>query len=89
MKKSMSVWDILAWIVLFSILLWVILKMLEVINTPILLEYYPIFGAIYLAGWQMHKLESVANDVKNLKKFRRETINQVNDIKLNCARNHL
>ena len=87
-KKKLSFWDILAWIVLAGILLWLILKMLGIINTPILLEYAPYLGAIYLAGWHMHKLESVAEDVKELKVFKDETINQINFIKLNCAKNH-
>ena len=88
MKKRLSIWDILAWIVLFSILLWVVLKMFGIINTPVLLEYYPIFGAIYLAGWQMHKLETVSNDVKDLKKFRDITVQKINAIEMNCKLNH-
>ncbi len=88
MKRGTNIWDILAWIVLFGILVWVLLKTFGVINTPVLLEYAPIYGAIYLAGWQMHKLSAVAEDVKDLKRFGRDTINQINEIKINCAKNH-
>ena len=83
-----SVWDWLAWIVLAGILVWIILKMLGIINTPVLLQYAPYLGAVYLAGWNVHKLDSVANDVKDLKRFSSETVKQINDIKINCARNH-
>ena len=34
-------WDILAWIVLAGMVLWLILKVTGVINTPLLLEYSP------------------------------------------------
>ncbi len=87
-SKSINFWDIIAWLVLFSILIWVILKITGVINTPLLLEYYPVLGAIYLAGWHMHKLESVAEDVKNLKRFKEITIQKINNIETNCKLNH-
>ncbi len=87
-KKATSIWDILAWVVLGLILLWLILKTFGVINTPAWLEYAPLYGAIYLVGWQMHKLETVFIDVKELKKFRRDTISQINNIKTNCIKNH-
>ena len=79
-----SFWDVLAWIVLIGILIWVILKTLGIINTPLWLEYALIYGAVYLAGWQIHKLETVARDVKELKTFKQATINE---IKYNCINN--
>lgn len=88
MEKKMSVWDIIAWIVLILILVWLILKATGIINTPALIEYAPYFGAVYLAGWQIHKLEIVSRDVQELKKFKGDTINEVHRIKENCARNH-
>ena len=88
MEKRVSIWDIIAWIVLILILVWLILKAFGIINTPALIEYVPYFGAVYLAGWQIHKLASVAEDVKELKKFREETIKEVHKIKENCAVNH-
>lgn len=74
MKKRIGIWDIIAWVVLIGILIWLLLKTFGIINTPVLIEYAPIYGAIYLAGWAMHKLESVSSDVKELKKFREATI---------------
>lgn len=78
-------WDWLAWVVLAGILLWIILKMLGIINTPILLQYAPYLGAVYLAGWNVHKLDSVASEFKS---FRTETVKEIHEIKLNCAKNH-
>ena len=88
MKKRVSIWDIIAWIVLALILIWLILKVSGIINTPAILEYAPYFGVVYLAGWQIHKLYVVAEDVKELKRFEKETVRQINDIKTNCKLNH-
>ena len=84
----MNFWDYLAWIILGLIVLWLILKVLGVINTAVWLEYAPIFGAVYLAGRAMHKLDRVADDVSDLRKFKNETINEINSLKMNCVKNH-
>jgi len=89
MEKRASVWDVLAWVVLAGILIWIILKVAGIITTPILIEYAPYFGAVYLAGWAMHKLEVAVNDVQELKKFKDATINEINKIKTNCRITHL
>ena len=88
MKKETNFWDILAWIVLIGIAIWVILKATGFLNTPVIIEYSPYFGAVYLAGWAMHKLETVSDDVKDLKKFKEATINKINEIRTNCIEKH-
>lgn len=88
MVKKFNIWDALAWVALASIVVWGILKVTGVINTPLLLEYYPLFAVSYIFGWQMNKLNDVAHEVEGLKTFRNETIIQINEIKLNCERNH-
>ena len=88
MKKKMSVWDIIAWLALLSIVVWVTLKIIGIIKTPLWLEYAPIYSASYVAGWFMHKLYSISEDVRELKKFKDATINEINNIKTNCAKNH-
>ena len=88
MKRGWSLWDFLAWIVLGLILLWLILKVLGIINTPDILTYSPYFGAVYLAGWAMHKLERASEDINDLKRFSKETVGEINSIKINCVKNH-
>lgn len=83
-----SFWDILAWAALISIAIWVILKALGIINTLLILEYYPILAAIYAFGWQMHKLQNIEEEVKSLKGFKEATINEIHEIKTNCKLNH-
>ena len=64
---NQKVWDYLAWIVLAGILLWLILKVAGVIHTPEIISYSPIFGAVYLAGWAMHRLKAATDDIKEIK----------------------
>ncbi len=94
-KRGLSFWDILAYIVLVLLIFWLILKMFGIINTPALVEYFPYFGLAYWAGWTIHKLATVSGDVRQLKGFAKETIKEVNDIKvelnkinLRCEYNH-
>lgn len=84
MEKRVSIWDIIAWIVLALIFIWLILKVSGIINTPLILEYAPYFGAVYLASWQIHKLYVVAEDIKELKIFEKATVNEINKIKNKC-----
>lgn len=83
-----SIWDIIAWLALAFIVVWLILKTLGIINTPLWLEYSPLYAAAYIAGWQISKLGRVAEDVGELKKFKEATINEIHTIKTNCLVKH-
>ena len=87
MKRG-ALWDIIAWIILAAILLWILLKVLGIINTPLWLEYSLLLGAVYLAGWAMHKLETATGNIEEIKKFNKATAEQINIIKSNCLKNH-
>ena len=83
-----NIWDILAWVALAGIVLWLILKVTGVINTPLLLEYAPLFGVAYGLGWNVHKLNNISSQVNKFDKFKDETIKKINNLKLNCATKH-
>lgn len=87
MKKN-NIWDVIAWVVVFGIIIWLILKVIGIINTPILVEYAPYFGVAYLLGWNVHKLNNISENVKNFNKFKDDTIKEINNIKINCTKNH-
>lgn len=76
--------DYLAWFVLLGIFLWLVLKVAGVLNTPILIEYSPIFGAVYLAGWGMSKLSTAVRDVRGIKKEIRKLDVDFAKIRENC-----
>jgi hypothetical protein len=84
----MSVLDWLAYFALGSIVVWGILKVTGIINTPLLIQYYPLFAASYVFGWQMNKLSFCVGEIGDLKKFQNETIRQIHEIKINCAGQH-
>lgn len=65
-----------------------LLKVTGVINNPKLIEYTPIFRAIYLAEWAMHKLDITSDGVKDLKRFAKDTVKEINNIKNKCVENH-
>ena len=88
MKRGTNIWDILAWLALFSIVVWVTLKVIGIINTPPWLEYAPVYSAAYVAGWLMHQVKSTGDDVKELKNFKDATIKEIHSIKENCTRKH-
>ena len=66
-KRKWSFWDFLAWVSIGYITLWLILKVTGVINTPILLEYSPLFGAVYLTGHLVSKLMRATEDISEVK----------------------
>jgi len=80
--KHYKIWDILAYAVLAGILLWLILKATGVINTPVLIEYSPFFGAVYLAGWAMNKLDRTTKDVDVMKQDLKALEKNVNSIEI-------
>ena len=88
MKREWNIWDLIAWIILAGILIWLILKTFGVINTPAWLEYAPLYGVVYIAGWQIHKLAGVSEDVKELKRFKEATIKEIHQIKNECIKNY-
>ena len=85
-------WDWLAWACLAYIFIWLVLKTTGIINTPLWLTYSPVFGAVYMAGWYAKKVEESSTKLNSIShkfgKFRNETVKEIHEIKLNCARNH-
>jgi len=65
-KRGATIWDYIAWASLIGVSIWLILKLLGFINTPGWLEYSPLAGVVYIAGWAMHKLDRAGEDIKNI-----------------------
>lgn len=59
--KNHSIWDILTWIALGTILAWAVLKSIGAINSPPWQEMIPVFGAVFVAG----RIVQIISDVKN------------------------
>lgn len=63
-----KIYDAIFWFSLASILLWVILKVLGYINTPILLEQYPTIGAIFGAGAFFQKVNDMERRLRRVER---------------------
>jgi hypothetical protein len=82
-KKGASVWDIIAWLALIGIGVWVLLKVFGVIKTPLFIEYALIGGAVYIAGWAMHKLDRATDDIKEVTHKLDMATDDIKDVKNN------
>ena len=60
----MSISDWLTWIVLAYIFIWLVLKSAGIINTPLWLEYSPLFCAVYLAGKYVKEISHIKEKVE-------------------------
>lgn len=87
-KRKYNIWDIIAWVCVGGIFLWLILKVTGIINTPLLLQYAPYFGVAYILGWNVHKLENASKRLSSFEKFKDATIKEIGELKLNCTKNH-
>ena len=88
MMVKLTLLDWITFGVLFGIFIWLVLKMVGIINTPEWLLYLPLVGVIFAVGAFYYRMVNVAYEVKGLKKFRNETIKEIHDMKINCAKNH-
>ena len=64
LKRRISVWEIVFYLSLLSILIWLILKLTGVINTPPILDYgYLVFSGL-LAFFAMH--QGISNHITRM-----------------------
>lgn len=77
MKDYTKLYTIIFWLSMLYILLWVILKAAGVINTPELLELFPIITAIFGAGVFFQMIRDVR---ERLTKLESKTENGFRDI---------
>lgn len=92
-KRGINFWDILAWIALGIIVIWLILKLFGVINTPLWLEYVPVYSAVYISGWAMSTLVRAVQDIGRINRnlsFLNGKFNEIDKsieiIKSNCKK---
>ena len=65
--KKREIWDILVYVALAVLIIWVVLKLSGVINTPVLVEIIPYISGGYILGRMFQKLETSVNEVKIIK----------------------
>jgi len=67
--------DVIFWLALLLLAIWIIAKLLGLINTSTIIEVIPYISAVFIAGsiWQQFKhVEKDVEDIKNItKRFER------------------
>jgi len=85
-KRGVTIWDYIAWASLIGVSIWLILKLLGVITTPDWLEYSPLAGVVYIAGWAMHKLDRAGEDIENINGDMKDLRNEIKPINENITK---
>ncbi len=78
--KKESIWDLLAWASLAMIFFWALAKSFGWINTPVIIEMLPLFGAVYWAGRMFQQMDDIKKDVRQLKKEMNMTRIDIHDL---------
>jgi len=65
--KKRNIWDTLVWVAIIVFLVWIILKLTGVIQSPVLVELIPYISGAYVVGRVFQKLETTLNDVETIK----------------------
>lgn len=67
MKRSISVWEIIAWIGLILLIIWIILKLFRVIESPLVFDMAPIITLCLILGGLLADMRNIRADTKNVK----------------------
>ena len=75
MKKiKVDIWKLMFWLGVITLFIWLLLKIIGVINTTLIIQLIPflsaiaiIFGAIKHVGKFIHRVENGLSDIKDLK----------------------
>lgn len=83
--NKIKIYDIVFWVSMLVIAIWIILKMFGVINSPVWIEMIPYLGIIFAAGSFYQSVNSMKSDVSDLKSrtnsIEREMIEVKTDLK--------
>lgn len=78
--KKRSIWDILVYVALIVLVIWIILKLAGVINSPVIVEIIPYVSAAYVFGRMFQKVETTADDVEKINTEIREIKDETKSI---------
>ena len=67
MTKKKSIWDILVWVAFFILILYILLKILGVIKSPVTLDIVALLSGAYFVGRYAKKIDDTFDDIKDIK----------------------
>lgn len=67
MKRNVSVWEIIEWIGLTILIIWVILKLFRIIESPLTFELAPIITLCLILGGLLADMKNTKTEIRNVK----------------------
>lgn len=84
-EKLDNVLDFLTWAAIISIFVWALAKGLGIINTPAIVEVYPLLAASFVVGRMFQEIESTKRTMRDFKTdfsdFKKINKNDLDEIK--------
>ncbi len=68
MTKRRGVWDTLVWIAFAIVVVYILLKMLGIIKSPITIDIIALFSGAYFVGRYAKRIDDTFKDIKNIKR---------------------
>lgn len=72
MTKKGSIWNILAWIAFAIVVIYILLKILKIIESPVTIDIIALLSATYFVGRYAKRIDDTFNDLKTIKDDIRE-----------------
>jgi len=66
--KRFGIWDFIFWLALLILILWVIFKILGIINTPAIIEVLPYLSGVFIAGAVWQQFKSMQHDLFHIRR---------------------
>lgn len=67
-----SIWDILVWVAFAIVVIYLFLKMLGIIKSPVTIDIIALLSGAYFVGRYAKKIDNTFSDIENIKDDVRE-----------------
>jgi len=65
--KKRNIWDILVWVAFAIVLIYILLKILGVIKSPVTIDIIALLSGAYFVGRYAKRIDDTFNDIENIK----------------------
>lgn len=67
MTNKNKIWDILAWLAFGILIIYILLKILKILHSPITIDIVALLSGAYFIGRYAKKLDNVSSDIEKVK----------------------
>ena len=68
MKQRFTLADVIFWLALLTLVVWIVLKVAGYINTPAIVEAIPYISGVFIAGTVWQQFRSMQGDISGIKR---------------------